>query len=396
MTRRPQQRLDRDWRDYDHPAMSYKPPKQLRRFHASMVLLVSTLLVAGLWTAGWFAASHYVKKQVVRWADDQVAQGSTAAFETLDISGFPSRIIMKMAKPHFDGIILDERVAWRGAHVTITARPWAPWRLHVEAPGRHELRLGADMSIKGKVKSLTSDIVTGGELPEQLTLDLAGVDLAGDAKVLIDALQITLKHNDQITASGEGMSIELAGTNLTLPLHGGWGLGNNIANIEALLKVNGPVKLGALLDRLTTWRDVGGMVKVERLKLRSGPLAIAAAGTVSLDANLQPEAKLSTKIEGLFQVLGIMRKQGIVRDGDAVLATMVLSALSKRPPGGGKPSINLAVNLADGKLMLGPVPVLSVPTINWGKSPIAPEPTQTQPTPTAPPKRDYKKIAPVL
>lgn len=391
MTRRPQQRLDRDWRDFHHPAMSYKHPKELRRFHAAMVLLVSTLLVAGLWTAGWFAASHYVQKQVVRWADQQAGQGVTVAFETLDMTGFPSRIILKMAKPHVDGIVLDERVAWRGEHVTITTRPWAPWRLHVEAPGRHELSLGAGLNLKGTVETLRADIITGGELPEQLTLDLAGVDLTGDARVLMDALQVTLKHNAEITASGEGLSIELAGTNLTLPLHGGWGLGNNIANIEALLKVNGPVKLGAFPERLTTWRDVGGMVEVERLKIRSGPLAIAAAGTVSLDANMQPIAALSTKIEGLFQVLAIMRKQGIVRDGDAVLATMVLSALAKRPPGGGKPAINLAVNIADGKLMLGPVPVLSVPKINWGNAPIA-----TEPTPTEPPKRDYKNIAPVL
>jgi len=391
MTRRPQQRLDRDWRDFDHPAMSYEAPKELRRFRASMVLLISTLLVAGLWTTVWFTASHYVQKQVEQWADQQVAQGSTAAFETMDITGFPSRIIMTMVKPHFDGIVFDERVAWRGEHVTITTRPWAPWRLQVEAPGRHDFSLGAGLNVKGNVETLRANIVTGSELPEHLTLNLAGVDLAGDAQVLMDALQVTFKHNDQITASGEGLSIELAGTNLTLPLRGGWGLGNTIANVETLLKVNGPVKLGALRDRLTTWRDVGGMVAVERLKMRAGPLAIAAAGTASLNANMQPVATLSAKIEGLFQVLGILRKQGIVRDGDAVLATMVLSALSKRPPGGGKPSINLAVKLADRKLMLGPVPVLSVPEINWGQAPIV-----SEPTPTEPPKRDYKNIAPVL
>lgn len=391
MVRRPQQRLDRDWRDYDHPAMSYKPPKELRRFRASMVLLVSTLVVAGLWTAVWFATSHYVTKQVIRWADDQVAQGSTAAFETLDISGFPSRIIMTMAKPHFDGVVFDERVAWRGEHVTITTRPWAPWKLHVEAPGRHELSIGEGLNVKGKVETLSTDIVTGSELPEELTLNLAGVDLRGDTQVVMDALRVNLKHDAEITASGEGLSIELTGTNFTLPLRGGWGLGNNIANIEALLKVNGPVKLGALFDRLTTWRDVGGRVNVERLKLRAGPLAIAAAGTVALDDNLQPVATLSAKIEGLFQVLSIMRKQGVVRDGDAVLATMVLSALSKRPPGGGKSSINLAVNITDGKLMLGPVPVLSVPEIKWEQAPIASKSAHT-----APPKRDYKNIAPVL
>lgn len=391
MVRRPQQRLDRDWRDFDHPAMSYKPPKELRRFRASLVLLVSTLVVAGLWTAVWFATSNHVKKQVVQWADDQVAQGSTAAFETLDISGFPSRIILTMEKPHFDGVVFDERVTWRGEHVTITTRPWAPWKLHVEASGRHKLSIGEGLNVKGKVETLSADIVTGSKLPEELTLNLAGVDLRGDMQVVMDALRVNLKHNAEITASGEGMSIELTGTNFTLPLRGGLGLGNNIANIEALLKVNGPVKLGTLADRLTTWRDVGGRVNVERLKLRAGPLAIAAAGTVALDDNLQPVATMSAKIEGLFQVLSIMRKQGVVRDGDAVLATMVLSALSKRPPGGGRSSINLAVNITDGKLMLGPVPVLSVPEIKWEQAPVASKPARTDP-----PKRDYKDIAPVL
>lgn len=74
----------------------------------------------------------------------------------------------------------------------------------------------------------------------------------------------------------------------------------------------------------------------------------------------------TAKFEGLFQVLESLRKQGIVRDGDAVLATMALAAMSKRPPDGGAPTINLAVSVQDRKLSLGPIPVLELPFIDWG------------------------------
>ena len=71
--------------------------------------------------------------------------------------------------------------------------------------------------------------------------------------------------------------------------------------------------------------------------------------------------------------------------GDAVVATMALSALSKRPPGGGPSTVNLSVSVQNGKLSLGPIPLMEMPVIDWGFAPEAPDaPTEQEPP------RDYK------
>ena len=246
------------------------------------------------------------------------------------------------------------------------------------------------MSLSGKVARFSADIVAGEGWPKQLMVNIEGLDMKGSAALSVDALRVDLKHDANVQASGDALTLNLSGDNITLPLGGGWGLGNTIESVDMALRVTGPVQPGAFVQRLTQWRDVGGAVQVERLKLRAGPIGIAAVGTLALDGGMQPIGAFTAKFEGLFQVLEILRRQGVVRDGDAVLATMALVALSKRPANGGPSTINLAVGVQDGKLNLGPVPVMTLPTIDWGFAPPKSDPA-TQETPA----RDYKDVPPI-
>lgn len=392
MSRNPKYRHDRDWRDSNGTAdrvLSYETPKQLRRFRAGMVLMASTLVVAGLYAFAWYAVSSYVKAQVVSWADAQAAQGAIADFESMETTGFPSRIILTLTKPRYLGPISGRTMEWRGDALTLSTRPWMPWRLHAEAPGSHEMKWAdGALSLGGEVARLSADIVAGDTWPERLTIDIEGVDLQGGATVSVDALRVDVRHDAQVQASGDGLTLHLSGANMTLPLGGGWGLGNTVESVDLAFRVTGPVQPGVLAERLTAWREVGGALELERLKLRAGPLGVAAVGTLALDEALQPIGAFTAKFEGLFQVLEILRGQGVVRDGDAVVATMALAALSKRPPGGGRSSINLAVGMQNGKFTLGNFPVLSMPTIDWGQAPSEPEVQEA-------PARDYKNIAPI-
>ena len=134
---------------------------------------------------------------------------------------------------------------------------------------------------------------------------------------------------------------------------------------------------------------------MERFKFRGGPLGVAAGGNLVLGKQLQPQATFTAKFEGLFQVMEILRAKGLMKAGDAVVATMALSALSRRPEDGGAPTINIAVSVRDGVLRLGPLEVMKVPHIDWGvpvSAPIQPAPV-TEPEP---PKRDYKDAPPVF
>ncbi|MCR4379126.1 MAG: DUF2125 domain-containing protein [Rhodospirillales bacterium] len=387
MARRPNDQPDRDWQDYHHPAMSYETPKQLRRFRAGMAVLMSVGLVAGLWTGLWFIASHYVQSEVEHLVATEAARAAEVGFDAMVVSGFPSRIVLTFSNPRYSGLLAGDTVAWRGEALTLSARPWLPWHLHADAPGHHEIEtIDGRVSLSGDVARLSLDVVLGDAWPERLTLDLQGLNLSGSHAISADALALDLTHDAAVTAGGTGLALAVSGTNVTLPLGGAWRLGDRFDSIDAVLSVTGPVQLGPLAgslpERLSQWRDVGGAVQVERLSARIGSLGLATTGTLALDGELQPVGAFTAKFEGLFQLIETLRKQGIVRDGDAVLATMALSAMSKRPPDGGAPTINLAVSVQDRKLSLGVIPILELPVINWGQTPrdAVPEP----------PVRDYK------
>jgi len=132
----------RNWDKNPHPAMTYQPPEKLRRFQAAMALVVSALLVLGLWTLTWFAAETWAKSSITNWMEAQRALGAEVGYEALETSGFPSRIILTITKPAFAGPLMGQSVDWVGETLTVATRPWMPWKLHVEAPGRHQLKLG--------------------------------------------------------------------------------------------------------------------------------------------------------------------------------------------------------------------------------------------------------------
>ena len=118
----------RDWETYAHPAMTYKRPRGLRQFQTGLALVVSVLLVAGLWTLVWFVSASWVKSSLTDWMTAQRAQGMTMGYETMETAGFPSRIVLTLTKPTYTGPLLGHGVAWHGASLTIVTRPWWPWR----------------------------------------------------------------------------------------------------------------------------------------------------------------------------------------------------------------------------------------------------------------------------
>ena len=378
----------RNWGKPQHPAMTYQPPKQLRRLKAIMVLLVSALLVLGLWTLTWFAAEMWAKSSITDWAEAQRALGAEVGYETLETSGFPSRITFTITKPTYTGPLMGQNVEWSGERLVVGTRPWTPWRLHLDAPGRHDLKLGGGvLNLSGQAESLSADLVAGDVWPQSLDLSIAGLELSDGEVVGVDDLTAHFGY----APDGTGLKILAKGTNLTLPHSANMVLGNTVQNFDVALSMSDPLMPGAVLEGLPRWRAGGGAMEIERFKVRSGPLGLTAAGTLALNDALQPMGAFTAKIEGLFQVLEILRVRGFVRGSDAVIATMALSALSKRPKNGGASSINLSVTVQDGMLSLGPIPIMKMPHVVWGISAEAPAPV------AAPkPPRDYKDVPPVL
>jgi len=388
-------RPSRETGDFSHPAMNYKPPKELQRFRAGLFVLVGTLVVLGLWTGGWFIAQALVNSALTDWQDKQRANGAQVSYESLNLSGYPFQIVIDLKAPKYDGPLMGEPVAWQGESLTLKARPWSPSTLHIEAPGKHTVKLaGKGLAYAGTVQALKVDLVPGADWPDNLNIALAGVtllDTTTKASVGLDVLRLHVSND----ANAAGLQISMMGQAMNVPKALNLPLGNAVQSFDIEMTVKDPLTPQDLVQNigkvLPAWQQRGNSIDIQRFNLHSGPLVVSSSGTMTVDEALQPTAAFTAKIEGLFQVLEILRLERLITPSNAAIATMALSALSKRPTGGGPAYINLSVTIAGGQLKLGPVPVLDMPHFDWGivAPPEAPEEV-------APPPRNYKDVAPVF
>jgi len=395
MAKRPNDSWDR----YNHPALHYKKPKELKRFQTVLAFIASAALVFGLWSFVWYATSAWVKAEVTGWVDNQRALGAVVEFTDMQTTGFPSRIILNLTEPHFQGPAFGDVIAWKSDALSVTARPWTPWKLHVVASGKHDLTVAdGALHFTGAVEKLIADTVLGDVWPQSLNLQLAGLVMNGSAPLSLERLHVQMAHDPSTQAGGTGLKLIVNGGNLMLAGVLPQPLGDQVQSIDVIARVSGAVVPGPMKERVPAWRDSGGAIEFERLKFRSGNFALTAGGTLALDKDLQPQGAFTAKIEGLFQMLEILRARGVMSGGDAVVTTMALSALSKRPKGGGTPFINVSATVQDRVLSLGPLKVLKVPMVNWGfAGQVAPSahvpPVEPDPSP---PPRNYKDIKPVI
>jgi len=383
---------------FNHPALHYRKPKELKRFQTVLAFFASTALVFGLWSFVWYAASAWAKAEVTGWVEMQRNLGATTDFASMDTAGFPTRIVLTLNAPSYEGPAFGNTVRWNSDKLTVSTRPWMPWKLHVGVPGKHDLSLADNtMRFTGTAERFEADVVLGAAWPTSLDLRVQGLILNGSAPISVGHLRVRATHDPATQAGGTGLSFNIVGDNLVVPGVLPLPLGDQVQSLDVVARVSGSVVPGPLGVRAVAWRDSGGAIEFERLKFRTGPLAVAAGGTAALDNNMQPQGAFTAKIEGLFQAMEILRARGTMRASDAVMATMALSALSTRPKNGEAPSINLSVTVQDGELSLGPLKVMKMPVFDpvsdWGLAPPPPA-TETVAEPKDTP-RDYKDIKPV-
>ena len=378
----------------NHPALHYQKPKGLKRVQLWVSLAAACALAFGLWSFVWYAAQAWVKAEVINWVGEQRRHGAEVSYDTLETSGFPSAITVTMAAPKYKGRIFARSVQWSSDALRVTAKPWSPWNFTVDAAGRHNFALPDEgKSWRGDIQALSAQADLGELWPESLDLTLKGLALQGSTKMAMQSLRIKAEHDPTTQRGGTGLDLQVSGMGLDVPGALPEPLSSFIDVFELDTRVTGSVVPGLLEKSLPGWQESGGEVELDRLKFRSGPIALAAGGKVSLTEEMQPQGQAMAKVQGLFQVLEILRAKGVMSDAEMVVATMGLSAMSKRSKDGGAPEINVAVKIEDGTLSLGPLKVMKMPTIDWGFIPPALKPP---PKPKPEPKPKFGPGPPVF
>jgi hypothetical protein len=337
---------------------------------AAAVILIAA---AALYAAYWVYAAGLVRQGIADWIEARRQEGYTVGAERIAVGGFPFAL-----RARLDGVVLQQERAAPGYELRLPVlrgetAPWSPrrWTLHGEEGGRLRIDPGPARAalvitasrLSGQVEPtpLAPDLPPGG-----MSLAIAGEDLVivGDERLHLDraSLRAALPAHARVGHLETWTRAALRLERLTLPAAGP--LGDTLDDLALTASVKGSVPPGALRQGLARWRDDGGTLEIEQLRLAWGKLLASAVGTIALDGALQPIGSATATVQGHNEVVDALVGGGTIASQQGIAAKLIIGALAKPGPDG-RPQITAPLRIQNSEIYLGPARLGRLPRFTW-------------------------------
>jgi len=344
------------------------------------------LLLVGIWTIGWFWLARVIANGLDEYAARQTGTPLAVAWTAIEFDGYPTRLYTHLAEPRATWSGPDGEIAWSGPETRLKFFTDFGRTVSFRAPGAHSFQLSGELA-GGADRSATA---TGERLDGQLNFDDTGQISAlrgntGNLRVSLDGQPLTTFDDaafDWSRVSGgtdpDAIHPESDGQTLTFSLSGvslqsarldpnlAETLGRKLERLAGRLSQRGALALdNPTPAELGRWRDAGGTLELSDFTLDWGPLRIAGAGTLALDAALQPVGSFTAEIAGLDCLLDLLERAGQIGSQQAAIARIALAVLTRAPADGGPAQARVSVTVQDRRLSIGPVTLLRLPLVTW-------------------------------
>jgi hypothetical protein len=333
-------------------------PPRFRRI--LLIAVVAAAALAAGWIGWWYVAAGRFADAVDGWIAARAAEGYRIEASRIRVSGFPLRLKTSIASP--GATAPDGSWSWTGPDIALAAPAWAPLRIAFAFPGLHSLTL------KGKrYEAVTAradgrlDLAADGRI-DRLTLDIAEAS-AGEADRTATTIRSLLLVASEPRGDGAGpmptvLAFDLAANDIVLPPDRPAPLGSAIDEIQLAGRLEGPAPTGTDAAALSAWRDAGGAVDLDHVRLTWGPLRLSGNATVALDASLRPLAAASTEVEGAPEAIAALADARLIDPQSAQLAVLGMAALAD-----GEGKVKLPLTAQDGALWIGPIRLADLPVL---------------------------------
>ena len=336
-------------------------PVPMRRSWLAIPVIVLVVLVAGF-TGYWFYGASLLRGSIDTWMEEQQAQGTAVQTGALSVTGFPLTFTA-----HVENFMVrrPDNLSWAGESLNAWARPWAWHDIALELDGRHMVSL--PVTWRFARLALTSQGGDGalhfGSQGELAAARIGLVDVAIDAGAAGTTAAETLNAGMTYPLDAPlGATIEAR--RITLPEAPLPGFGRDVQLFGVTVDVTGPLPADLRGPELAIWRDAGGILQVEELVLQWGPVAMTAAGAVTLDDALQPQGELRANIQGLDAMIDALVAAGVMDPRQAGFFRFGLTALARRDADGHQ-TLTVPIILRDRTVFLGPIALGQLPHATW-------------------------------
>ncbi len=298
----------------------------------------------------WLIFASRVEEGAGLWAEARRAEGFAISWQRLDIGGFPF---------YFDLGFVEPRIARGGwsAEAPLLTATLLPWRLEKVDLAAPRLTVTGPAAAAG-LEAMTAQLLVEDGRVRSLIVEgaAASARLRGEDLGRADRAALVIELFDPAVTDWQTESVagkvSLRGTKPASRF-----APRLLFEEPYDLDLDGAIK-GPVAD-LVRWRDGGGTVDLRRVVLAWGPLKVDGKGTVALDGEMRPLGAGTAKLQGLPPTLDRLVARGQVKAQDASVAKIVLGLLAQPTADGGS-EVTAPVTAQNGRLFLGPVPLLTL------------------------------------
>jgi hypothetical protein len=326
--------------------------------------------------ADWLACAalrHRMRAEYAGWVATLSAQGWAVQSHAVSESGFPFGATLVLSDFKISGghAMLPGGLDWHAERVVVSAGLAHPTRLLVEPQGEQTIRLASARAVAFSAERLVASVPLGRQAVDRLSLQADGlsaglVQSRRPADLQIEHLSLSLQANRR-GAAHVSAAASVSATGIDLPDNSRWPLGDRVRSFACALDLASPALSGAAaIDQARAWRDWGGSLRINDLRLQWGPADLRAQGRLGLDRNLQPEGNGNATLSGWAQTVDALAAGGTMPEGMAQTVKMVLGLMAPASPQGGAEALTLPLRLKDSTLSVGNIPLAQLRPIAWG------------------------------
>ncbi|HUZ71839.1 MAG TPA: DUF2125 domain-containing protein [Stellaceae bacterium] len=338
------------------PAGAYNP--RMRRWSYGLAVLA-----IAAYGGYWLSIARSLERGLAPRAATLRAQGYDVTWQSVAVGGFPFTFRLRFA----GAALRTNRPApleARSAELIATATPFELETWHVTAPR------GASLDATSLAAGIDAATLEGSvaTTDEGTAIDIAAHDVVGRglahglAADTFDAA-LTLPRQAPQSHRDPALSLTASLQQATLPAAAAFTHGK-IGVLAVAGTFDGRLPPGPLAPALAAWRDDGGTVDLDRAHLQWDGTTIDLAGTLALDAAMQPEGALTATVVGADKAVDAAVDAGWLAARYAGVAKSVLHAIAATDAGG-TDALHMPLTIEDQRLYIGPAAIAVMPRITW-------------------------------
>ncbi|MBR72948.1 MAG: hypothetical protein CMM30_08425 [Rhodospirillaceae bacterium] len=338
----------------------------------SAISVIISIFLFG-YTSYWYIAADQIEKEIIKEQKNQSLKGRALSFDKMSITGFPFRFETLFQSPKIripnSGLKIESR------KLVFSMKPWDYTHISI-APDN----ITSIEHQKNGITNLYNTGINSGNIKISLKnnkVNIVDIKLSQlnfkspftrePASINELYAQIDLSGIGQFSSlNTETIKLHLNINKIGIPDDFGAEMGKYVEYFQFSADLFGPISGDKIKDKIINWRDSGGIIELETLKGRWGPLEIDANGTLAIDNEMRPLAALTSNVAGYSDMIDSLIMSNAIPFGDAFLAKVAFNMLAEeREDGGPRVLENVPLTIQDGLLSIGPMELGKVKPIKF-------------------------------